>query len=57
MASLKEMCERLHIDWSESKMKKTLEAMPQVEKIKVKNRVFYRMKSNPSNDLFSHVEE
>lgn len=57
MASLKEMCERLHIDWSESKMKKTLEAMPQVEKIKVKNRVFYRMKGNPSNDLFSHVEE
>lgn len=44
MISAKEIIIRLHKEWKEEKMKKHLEKMQEVEKIKVKNRVFFRLK-------------
>lgn len=44
MISAKEIIIRLHTEWKEEKMKKHLEKMQEVEKIKVKNRVFFRLK-------------
>ena len=42
---------RLNIDWSDAKMKKFLETMSQVEKNKIKNRVYYSLKNHQSKDM------
>lgn len=49
--SSKDILIRLGIDWSDAKMKKYLESMPQIEKNKIKNRVFYSLKNRQSNTL------
>ena len=52
MISVKEIISKLHLDWKGDKMKRYLENMQQVEKIKVKNRVFYRLKGKAQKGLF-----
>lgn len=52
MISVKEITSKLHLDWKGDKMKRYLENMQQVEKIKVKNRVFYRLKGKAQKGLF-----
>lgn len=36
----------LKVDWSLDKMRKYLEKMPQVEKVKLKNKIYFRLKGN-----------
>ncbi len=48
----KEIISRLHLDWKDDKMKRYLDKMQQAEKIKVKNRVYYRLKGNAQQGLF-----
>lgn len=50
--SAKEVVTRLHLDWKDDKMKRYLDNMEQVEKIKVKNRIYYRLKGNTRLGLF-----
>ena len=50
--SAKEIITRLHLDWKDDKMKRYLDNMEQVEKIKVKNRIYYRLKCNTQLGLF-----
>lgn len=50
--SAKEIITRLHLDWKDDKMKRHLDNMEQVEKIKVKNRIYYRLKGNTQLGLF-----
>ena len=52
MISVKEIISKLHLDWKNDKMKRYLENMQQVEKIKVKNRVYYRLKGKAQKGLF-----
>ena len=52
MISAKEISSKLHLDWKGDKMKRYLENMQQVEKIKVKNRIFYRLKGKAQKGLF-----
>ena len=52
MISVTEITSKLHLDWKGDKMKRYLENMQQVEKIKVKNRVFYRLKGKAQKGLF-----
>ena len=52
MITAKEIISRLHIDWKDDKMKRYLDNMQQAEKIKVKNRVYYRLKGNVQKGLF-----
>lgn len=52
MISAKEITSKLHLDWKGDKMKRYLENMQQVEKIKVKNRIFYRLKGKAQKGLF-----
>lgn len=52
MISVKEITSKLHLDWKGDKMKRYLENMQQVEKIKVKNRIFYRLKGKAQKGLF-----
>ena len=49
--SSKDILIRLNIDWSDAKMKKFLETMSQVEKNKIKNRVYYSLKNSQSKNL------
>lgn len=39
----KELVGRLHLDWKDDKMKRYLDNMQQVEKLKVRNRIYYRV--------------
>lgn len=48
----KEIISRLHIDWKDDKMKRHLDKIQQVEKIKVKNRIYYRLKGKVQKGLF-----
>lgn len=50
--SAKEIITRLHLSWKDDKMKRYLNNMEQVEKIKVKNRIYYRLKGNTQLGLF-----
>ena len=50
--SAKEIITRLHLDWKDDKMKRYLDNMEQIEKIKVKNRIYYRLKGNTQLGLF-----
>ena len=52
--SAKEIINRLHIDWKDDKMKRYLDNMQQAEKIKVKNRIYYRLKGNAQQGLFDN---
>ena len=53
--SVQEIIKRLNTDINENKIRKHLDTMSQVEKKKVKNRIFYSYKGRISNDLFSYV--
>ena len=44
--------EHLRLEWSDSKMKNHLEKMPEIEKYKQGNRVFYRLKQKEIGTLF-----
>lgn len=48
----KEINSRLHLDWKDDKMKRYLDNMPQAEKVKVKNRIYYRLKGKSLQELF-----
>ena len=50
----KEIISRLHLDWKDDKMKRYLDKMQQVEKIKVKNRIYYRLKGKSEIGLFDN---
>lgn len=51
LLSLKEILSKLDIEWSDAKMKKHLESMSEIEKSKIKNRVYYSLKGVQS-DMF-----
>lgn len=51
--SAKDIISRLKLEWKDEKMKKYLEGIQQVEKIKVKNRIFFRLKGKSELVLFS----
>lgn len=53
MISPKDIISRLHLDWSNDKLKRYLATLPQVETLKVKNRVYYRLQGNAQQGLFS----
>lgn len=50
--SAKEIISRLNLDWKDDKMKRYLDNMQQAEKIKIKNRIYYRLKGNKQQGLF-----
>lgn len=50
--SAKEIVCRLCLSWKDDKMKRYLDKMPQVEKKKIKNRIFYNLKGNAQQGLF-----
>ena len=50
--SVKEIRGRLSLDWKDDKMKRYLDNMQQVEKIKIKNRIYYRLKGKVEIGLF-----
>ena len=50
--SAKEIISRLNLDWKDDKMKRYLDNMQQVEKIKIKNRIYYRLKGKVEIGLF-----
>ena len=50
--SVKEIIGRLSLDWKDDKMKRYLDNMQQVEKIKIKNRIYYRLKGKAEIGLF-----
>lgn len=52
MISAKEIIARLRLDWKDDKMKRYLDNKEQVEKIKVRNRIYYRLKGNTQLELF-----
>ena len=51
MISAKDLVSRLHLDWKDDKMKRYLDNMQQAEKIKVKNRIFFRLKGKIQGQL------
>ena len=50
--SVKEIIGRLSLDWKDDKMKRYLDNMQQAEKIKIKNRIYYRLKGKAEIGLF-----
>ncbi len=52
MISAQDIIRQLHLDWKDDKMKRYLDKMQQAEKIKVKNRVYYRLKGKTEQGLF-----
>lgn len=50
--SVKEIISRLSLDWKDDKMKRYLDNMQQAEKIKIKNRIYYRLKGKAQMGLF-----
>ena len=50
--SVKEIIGRLSLDWKDDKMKRYLDNMQQVEKIKIKNRIYFRLKGKVEIGLF-----
>lgn len=53
--SAKELVGRLHLDWKDDKMRRYLENLPNVEKIKIKNRNYYRLEGKVSLGIFSDI--
>ena len=56
LLSLKEILSKLNIEWSDAKIKKHLESMPEIEKSKIKNRVYYSLKGCQSDMLVFKFE-
>ncbi len=56
LCSSKDILIRLDIDWSDAKMKRFLETIPQVKKNKIKNRVYYSLKNGQSKNLTLNFE-
>ena len=54
MISVKDIINKLNLDWKDDKMKRYLENMQNVEKIKIKNRIYYRLKGKVQQGLFDH---
>lgn len=52
MITAKEIVTRLHLDWKDDKMKRHLDNMQQAERIRIKNRVYYRLKGKIQQGLF-----
>ena len=52
MISVKEIISRLHLEWKDDKMRRYLDNMQQAEKVKVKNRIYYRHKGKTQQGLF-----
>ena len=52
MISAKEIISRLRLDLTDIKLKQLLEKMPGVEKLKVKNRIYFRLKGKTEQVLF-----
>lgn len=53
MISAKDIIKRLNIEWKANKMKHYLENLQQVEKKKIRNRIYYSLKGNkPRGQLF-----
>ena len=52
MITAKEINSRLHLDWKDDKMKRYLDNMQQTEKVKVRNRIYYRLKGKFQQGLF-----
>ena len=50
--SVKEIIGRLSLDWKDDKMKRYLDNMQQVEKIKIMNRIYFRLKGKAPFGLF-----
>jgi len=50
--SAKEIINRLRLEWKDDKMKRYLDKMQQVEKIKINNRIYYRLKGKLQQGLF-----
>lgn len=55
MISAKEIICKLNLEWKEDKMKRHLSNMEDIEKIKVKNRIYYRIKGK-QNELFADTD-
>lgn len=55
LISAKEIISRLHLDWKDDKMKRYIDKMSQVEKQKIKNRIFYKLKGNVHQGLFDDI--
>lgn len=53
MISAKEIIIHLHLDYKDDKMKKFLENMTEVERVKVKNRICFRLKGKSEQELFA----
>ena len=56
LCSSKDILIRLDIDWSDAKMKRFLETIPQLKKNKIKNRVYYSLKNGQSKNLTLNFE-
>ena len=54
--SLKGIISKLNLDWSDAKLKKYLEKIQEIEIIKIKNRIYYKLKDNDSNFLLFKFE-
>lgn len=52
--SAKNIIIQLNLDWKDEKMKRYLSAMQHVEKIKIKNRIYFQLKGKFQNNLFSN---
>lgn len=50
--SAKEIVNRLQLNWKDDKMKRYLDNMKQIEKTKIKNRIYYRLKGKTQLGLF-----
>lgn len=56
MISAKDIIIRLQSDMSQDRMKRYLESMPQVDKVKVKNRVYFKLIGKIQQELFIDVD-
>lgn len=54
--SAKELVSNLHLDWKNDKMKRFLNSLQNVEKTKVKNRIYYHLKGKGFQDMFAGMQ-
>ena len=52
MITAKDIVTGLHLNWKDDEMKRHLDNMQQAEKVKKKNRVYYRLKGKTQQGLF-----
>lgn len=52
MLSAQDIIRQLHLDWKDDKMKRYLDKMQQAEKLKIKGRIYYRLKGKTEQGLF-----